>query len=305
MNDAERSQLLEFFYNTRPLGLLAGMLLYALGAGIVAYSGTAIDWRVYWLGQACVSLLQMSSAYLLVYFDRLQSPRRRMERNSNHQDPEEQARTARNLYLLAAFTTLLISAMLIVLLLRQRSLPPGALVILGVAFLFAYFYAVPPLRLAYSGYGELVAAVLLTNLIPGFAYLLQEGDMIRILGILTLPLTILYLALTLATSLEHYYEQIKSGKQNLMTRLGWQRGMSLHNLCILISYLTIGMGALFGLPWTLTWPRLLTFPIGIFQAWQIWQIGNGAKPRWRLLRITAYATFAITAYLLVFTLWVK
>jgi 1,4-dihydroxy-2-naphthoate octaprenyltransferase len=227
-----------------------------------------------------------------------------VERSANKPDPEQQARAARNIYLLAAITTLTIGAMLTVLLLAQGNLTPGALVILGIGLLLGFFYAVPPFKLAYSGYGELVAAVLLTNLVPAFAYLLQEGELIEILGVLTLPLTTLYLALTLATSLEHYFEQIKRGQQNLMIRLGWQRGMFLHNLCILLAYLTIGLGVFFGVPWTLTWPRLLTLPIGLFQIWQIWQIGIGAKPRWRLLRITAYATFAITAYLLGLTLWV-
>ncbi len=304
MNNPDRTTLLEFLQNTRPLGLLTGMLVYAVGAGVIVYRGDAIDWGVYWLGQACVSLLQVSSSYLLVYYDLLQTPRRRVERSANKPDPEQQARAARNIYLLAAITTLTIGAMLTVLLLAQGNLTPGALVILGIGLLLGFFYAVPPFKLAYSGYGELVAAVLLTNLVPAFAYLLQEGELIEILGVLTLPLTTLYLALTLATSLEHYFEQIKRGQQNLMIRLGWQRGMFLHNLCILLAYLTIGLGVFFGVPWTLTWPRLLTLPIGLFQIWQIWQIGIGAKPRWRLLRITAYATFAITAYLLGLTLWV-
>ncbi len=304
MNNPDRTTLLEFLQNTRPLGLLTGMLVYAVGTGVIVYRGDAIDWGVYWLGQACVSLLQVSSSYLLVYYDLLQTPRRRVERSANKPDPEQQARAARNIYLLAAITTLTIGAMLTVLLLAQGNLTPGALVILGIGLLLGFFYAVPPFKLAYSGYGELVAAVLLTNLVPAFAYLLQEGELIAILGVLTLPLTTLYLALTLATSLEHYFEQIKRGQQNLMIRLGWQRGMFLHNLCILLAYLTIGLGVFFGVPWTLTWPRLLTLPIGLFHIWQIWQIGIGAKPRWRLLRITAYATFAITAYLLGLTLWV-
>lgn len=305
MQTPDRTPLLEFIQTTRPLALLAGMLLYALGVGVVVYRGETIDWGVYWLGQACVSLLQMSSSYLLEYYDRLLSPQRWRERYSNNPRPEQQARRERNIYLLAAITTLTIGAMLTVLLFSRGVIPPAGYLFLGVAFLLAFFYSVPPMRLAYSGYGELIAAVLLANLAPAFGYLLQAGDLIEVLGVLTLPLTTLYLAFSLATSLEHYFREIKAGRQNLMIRLGWQRGMFLHNLCILISYLAMGVATLFGLPWELTWPRLLTLPIGLFQVWQIWQIGNGAKPRWRLLRITAYATFAITVYLQVFTLWIK
>lgn len=304
MQNPDRTPLLEFLQNTRPLGLLAGMLLYALGAGIVAYRGESIDWGVYWIGQACITLLQLSSSFLLVYYDRLREGRRR-ERSAKNPRPEQQARALTSVYLLSAVTTLTIGAMLTALLLSRGEISPAGLLILGIAFLAAFFYAVPPLRLAYSGYGELIEAVLLTNLVPAFAYLLQAGELIEVLGVLTLPLTTLYLAMTLATSLEHYFADIKRGRQNLMIRLGWQRGMSLHNLSILIAYLTIGIGVFFGLSWQLTWPRLLTLPLGIFQIWQVWQISLGARPRWRLLRITAYASLAITAYLLVFTLWVS
>ncbi len=304
MQTSDRTPLLEFLQNTRPLGLLAGMLLYALGAGIVAYRGDSIDWGVYWIGQACITLLQLSSSLLLVYYDRLREGRQRL-RNAKNPRPEQQARALTNIYLLTAVTTLTIGAMLTALLLSRDEISPAGLLILGIGFLSAFFYAVPPLRLAYSGYGELVEAVLLTNLAPAFAYLLQAGELIEVLGVLTLPLTMLYLALTLATSLETYFADIKRGRQNLMIRLGWQRGISLHNLSILIAYLTIGIGIFFGLSWQLTWPRLLTLPVGIFQIWQVWQISLGARPRWRLLRITAYASFAITAYLLVFTLWVS
>jgi 1,4-dihydroxy-2-naphthoate octaprenyltransferase len=303
MQKPDRTPLTEFIQNSRPLGLLAGMLLYALGGGVIAYLGESIDWSVYWLGQACVILLQLSSSYLLVYYDRLQEIRRAARATKNPR-ADQQYRALTSGYLLAAVTTLTMGAMLTVLLLSRGELSPASLLILGLAFLFAFLYAVPPLRLAYTGYGELIAAVLLTNLIPAFAYLLQGGELMGVLGVLSFPLTTLYLAFSLATSLENYFAEIKRGRQNLMIRLGWQRGMFLHNLCILIAYLTIGLSVFFDLPWTLTWPRLLTLPLGLFQVWQIWQISQGAKPRWRLLRITAAASFAITVYLLVFTLWV-
>lgn len=304
MQKPDRTPLIEFIRNSRPTGLLAGLLLYALGGGIIPYRGESLDWSIYWIGQACVTLLQLSSSYLLVYYDRLLEFRR-TERSAKNPRADQQARALTSGYLLAAVTTLTLGAMLTALLLNRGALSPASLLILGLAFLFAFFQAVPPLRLAYSGYGELIDAVLLTNLIPAFAFLLQGGELMGVLGVLTLPLTTLYLASSLALSLEHYFEEIKRGRQNLMIRLGWQRGIFLHNLCILLSYLTIALGALAGLPWTLTWPRLLTLPVAGFQVWLIWQISLGARPRWRLLRVTAYASFAITVYLLVFTLWVS
>jgi hypothetical protein len=60
---------------------------------------------------------------------------------------------------------------------------------------------------------------------------------------------------------------------------------------------------LFGLPWSLTWPGLLGLPFGVFQIVQMNGIAAGAKPRWRLLMITAGTTFALTAYFITWALW--
>lgn len=283
--------------------LLAGALLYVLGAGIVVYRGDLFDWRNFWLGLALVVLLQLSCSYLTTYYTRLQSPM--PDRVASSEDSSgDGIPLSRGMLLLLAISTLTAGAMITVSLLAVDAITPAVVLVLGLAFILAFAYAVPPFRLVYTGYGELVMAILLTNLVPALGYLLQAGEMTSLLGTLTFPLTALYLAMLLALSLESYYADIKAGKQTLMVRLGWQRGMFLHNVLILIAYLLIGIGMLLNMAWALTWPRLLTLPIGLFQFWHIWQISNGGKTRWKLLRITAIATFAITVYLQAFTLWV-
>lgn len=283
--------------------LLAGALLYVLGAGIVVYRGDLFDWRNFWLGLALVVLLQLSCSYLTTYYTRLQSPM--LDRAADVEGSNgDGIPLPRGMLLLLVVTMLTAVAMITVLLVAAGAITPAVVLVLGLAFILAFAYAVPPFRLVYTGYGELVMAILLTNLVPALGYLLQAGEMTSLLGTLTFPLTALYLAMVLALSLESYYADIKAGKQTLMVRLGWQRGMFLHNLLILVAYLLIGIGMLFSMAWALTWPRLLTLPIGLFQFWQIWQISNGAKTRWKLLRITAIATLAITVYLQAFTLWV-
>jgi 1,4-dihydroxy-2-naphthoate octaprenyltransferase len=85
--------------------------------------------------------------------------------------------------------------------------------------------------------------------------------------------------------------------------LGWQRGMGLHNLLILFAFLILGVAVVLGLPFQIVWPAFLGLPIGIFQIWQVTRIMEGAKPRWRLLEITALASFSLVAYLLAFSFW--
>lgn len=282
--------------------LLAGTLLfYAIGAGIAHFLGTRIDLAVYILGQACVLLLVLSSAYLSEYFAMLEYPV--LKRGQNGANRAEEFLRLRNALVQAAAVALTVGAVLTVMLFARGAVNLPAILFLGIAFLLAFFYAVPPMRLARSGYGELVTALFLTGITPALAYALQTGETHRLLILLTFPLTAICIAMLLANDLETYYTDIKDGRKTLMVAVGWQRGMSLHNILVLFSYLLVGLAAVLKLPWPLAWPMLATMPVGLFQIWQMWQINNGVKPRWRLLRMTAYASFGIMAYLVAFALW--
>lgn len=305
MNRSQPTPAVLLIRYARPWALLAGVLLYALGAGVVRYQGYPLDWPVYFLGQAVVTLLQISSYYLKVYYDLLADPRRRRGKQEEQADEEGTGPVdlPRPVVLQAAITALTIGAVVTVLLITQKAISLPTLVILSVAFLLAFFYAVPPIRLVYSGYGELSQAILITNLFPALAYLFQTGELHRLLGMLTFPLTALYLAMTLARQLPSYAADLRQNRQNLMVRLGWQRGMFFHNLLIFVAYLLLGFAALLGLPWGLTWPALLTLPVGLFQVWQMSRISGGAPPSWKLLTLSAIALVSITAYLITLALW--
>jgi 1,4-dihydroxy-2-naphthoate octaprenyltransferase len=280
---------------SHPWILLASILFYALGGGVEIYQSGSVRWDVYWGGQLVVLLLLLSIYFLREYFSLPVIP---LSRRS-----EPAPVFNRNGLLLISATALTAGAVLTVMLFASGALTSPAILFLGLAFIIAMMYAIPPLRLAYSGYGELVFSILQANLVPGLAFLLQSGVFQRILPLLTFPLTFLYLASYLALHLQRYSEDIHLDRKTMLTRLGWQRGMALHNLLILLGFLVMGISAIFGLPWSLTWPGLLGLPVGIFQILQMNWIAGGAKPRWRLLAITAGATVALTTYFITLALW--
>ena len=289
----------------RPFYLLGGFLLYALGAGIAHYLGRATDWHVYLLGQAVVTLLQLGTLFLDEYFvslSALPGPIHRAEGQPHNDEPFHLGRWPS---LLGSATVLTMGTFFTLQLIRAGDIHLEALTILIVAFLIAIFYATPPVQLNHSGFGELADAIFLANLVPAFAFLLQAGFFHRLLAMTTFPLTLLYLAMALALTLPTYAEDIKQNKRVLMVRLGWQRGMNWHNLLILCGFLLIGLAMISGLPWKLGWPTFLALPVGLFQIWQMVQIRSGARPRYRLLVVTAVATFALVAYLFTFTFWIS
>jgi 1,4-dihydroxy-2-naphthoate octaprenyltransferase len=294
-----------FLRISRPLLLLASVLAYGLGAGIADYLGAYINWNTYLAGQVWVIALLLGSIYLFEYYNVLS------ESNNPHQNPRPRINGSSGLsrppvtMLVAAAGSMTAVASLSVLIIRTMHPSPATLLIMGLAALGAISYSVPPVRLAFSGYGELLIALFIANLTPSVAFLLQEGEMHRLLAMSTFPLTALFLSSTLAFELAEYVADLRHNRRTLMVRMGWQRGMSLHNAMLLGTFLLIALAVTFGLPLFIGLPAILTLPLGVLQIWQMRRIADGAKPNWTSLKLTASVLFATTAYLLTFAFWTR
>lgn len=295
-----------FIRLARPHFLLGGALVYALGVGISHYLGNQVDWGLYFLGQGWVSLLQLGTHFLNEYYD---GP---VDANNPNRTPFSggsgaigPGRLPRNVALIAAGTCLTFVASLTVVLISQTALPPAALLIMVIAFLGAFLYSAPPIRLASSGYGELTTSILVANLVPAFAFILQTGDLHRLVSMSTFPLTALHLSMMLAYELPDYGSDLRYEKKTLMVRLGWQSGMLIHNLLILAAYLLLGLAMVYGLPFPIALPGFFTLPLGLFQIWQMRRIAEGLPPNWTALTLGSAMLFALTAYLLTFSFWTR
>lgn len=294
-----------FIRLSRPPFLVGVAILYALGVGIAHYQGATINWSVYLLGQAWVTALQLSAQYLNEYFDApgdQHNPNRTfLTGGSGAIGP---GRLSRQTALLSALACLAILASLTVLLLsRAGDGLPLMILIMGLAFLGAFFYSVPPVRLENSGYGELTTSVLVTFLVPAFAFLLQTGELHVLLVMSAFPLFSLHMAMLLALELPDYGSDLRVQKRTLLVRLGWQQGMALHNLLVLVAFLLVAFARLYQFPWFAFWPALIPLPLGLFQIWQMRQIANGAKPNWNTLTLGAVALFSAMAYFLTLAFW--
>lgn len=295
-----------FFQLTRPAFVLGVALLYALGAGVADYLGATINWQLYLLGQAWVTLIQLSAHFFDEFFGfRFEQENPNRSLFSRRSGALGEQKLARETALWAGVVCLTIAASLTVVLVRAAQ--PGLDIILIMVLIFAgaFFYAVPPVRLVSSGYGELTTAIVAANLAPALAFLLQFGELHRLLAMAAFPLTFLSLAMLIVFELPEYASDVKFGRQNLLVKLGWERGMLLHNVLVPMSYLVLGLGVLLGMPVALAFPAMLAFPLGIFHIWMLNRIADGAKPNWPALTLSAAALLGITAYLLTFAFWTQ
>lgn len=295
-----------FVVLSRPFFLFGAALVYALGAGIARYLGANIDTGIYLLGQAWVTSLQLATHYLNEYFDAAAdaaNPNRTIfSGGSGALGPDG---LPREVALWSGISALAATTSFTVMLMRANNWPPELWLVVVLIFLGAFFYSVPPVRLVASGYGELTTSIVVANLVPAFAFLLQMEPLHRLVPMTTFPLTLLHLAMMLAFELPDYMTDLRYEKHTLMVRLGWERGMQLHNLLILVASLLLGISMLFGLPPAIGLPALLFLPLGLFQIWLMLRIAAGAKPNWNVLGLTAILVFGMATYLLAFGYWTR
>jgi 1,4-dihydroxy-2-naphthoate octaprenyltransferase len=293
-----------FLRLSRPLFLLGGVIMYALGVGIAAYLGETINWRVYLFGQAWVTLMQLSTQYFNEYYnapaDLSNANRTYLTGGSGALGP---GKLPRQVALIAGLTCLAFLASLTVVMISTIHPSWDAYLIMGIAFLGSFFYSAPPVRLEASGYGELTTTFLIAFLVPTFAFNLQADRLHRLLAMSSFPLAALVLAMLIAFELPDYANDMRHNKRTLVVRMGWQAGMGLHNILILSAFLLFLLARLFGFPWFATVAGLIPLPLGLYQVWQMGNIANGAKPNWNILTIVGLAVFAITAYLLTLAFW--
>jgi len=283
---------------TPPL-LAASVLTYALGAGIADYLGYSPDGWVYAFGQVIVLLILICSRILFEYYELLKQGAQ----------PFSSRKSGSRADILSPQVLLTVAVILITFTIAlgytlSRSITSEGLVFfqLAVLMLLSVTFIGQP-RLAFSGYGELVQALIICSLVPTFAFSIQFEGLHQLLLYATFPLIFLFLAIRFALELESYASDLKSGQRSLLIRLGWQRGVLFHHVLLITAFILMAAASLFGMAWRLVWPALLAMPVALFEIWLVNRIALGLPPRWSLLRVTAGLTFALPVYLLAINFW--
>lgn len=272
----------------------AVFISYLVGTGFVSYVGRPINGLIFWLGLAIVWLFFLSSEFLagLNFYS---IPQLNLDRTLQVK--------LKNIFLQLCLSCLSVGAGLTVFIFLQGKSGLDIWLFLALFFILNVVLVMNPQNLRNTGFRDLLNALNLTVLTPAFAVILQLGELHRSLLLITFPIFFLIIAIFLAFSLENYYENLKTGYKTLMTVFGWKMGMNIHNLFLLIFYLTYGIGAALGLPSRLLIPALAAFPFSALEFWEMWRISIGEKPRWKFLKFCAWATVGVLSYFLLFELW--
>lgn len=286
--------------------IIAGILTYLFGAAIPNYLGQAFNWVGFTGGLVFLFFLMSGgmilSAFYATYFVRRGTPDTRPDLADLEPATLERFRTMTLTLALALLTT---ATFLLVALISSHNLGSAAAFMVLIAAVTTLLSVLPVFRISRSGFSIIVETFFVAVVIPAIAYFLQTSEYHRLLGLLSFPIVLFYFAMLVALSLKTYPENDNQYGRQLIQVIGWQSGMTLHNLGILLGYLWIGASFMLKIPGFLIWPPLLTLPFGLFQVFHFTRISQGAKPQWRLIQLLAYGIFGLTTYLITLSLWIN
>ena len=298
-------KLSAFLRLSRPIFLLGGIVLYALGALVARYEGYPLDWGAYLVGQLFVSSLQLMTHYLNEYWDmevdQLNKSRTLFSGGSGVLSGGE---LPREIALSAAFVCMAVNSASAIALVFQYRAGPAAWAIMLLALLGALFYSSPPLKLASTGYGELTASVIVAGLVPAFAHLLQTGRPSLLILLATAPLVVFHYAMLIAFEFPDFLSDEAAGKKTLLVRIGRRNGATLHNTLIVAALVLATANSFIGLPIKVAISVAITAPLALWQVISVRNLQRGEPVSFQRLTFGAVALFALTTYFIAFSFWV-
>ena len=281
-----------FIRLTRPVFLLGGALLYALGVTMAARRGVSIRLSLVLLGQVMVTAIQLMAHYANEYYDvasdRLNSKRTWFTGGSGVLPAGELVReVARRASRAAGLVGIVTIAVVTI-----QSPLAGVLGI--ISLLGAWFYSAPPFALMGSGWGELTTSLIVALLTPLTGFVLQAGYIDAQVLIVCTPLVVIHLAMLLAFEFPDWEADTATGKRTLVVRLGQERAVYVHAALIAIATIWLVVASLSWLPARYVW---LTIPLA---AWQALSLTWHARHGWAglpLLTLSAVSLFVLSSVL--------
>jgi 1,4-dihydroxy-2-naphthoate octaprenyltransferase len=263
----------------RPLFLVGGFVLFALGAAVAAFAGATIDWRLYALGQLTVTSFQAMTHYANDYFDydadRANATATRWSGGSRVLANGE---LPRSVALITALALALLGTAVAATLAVHAKTGPWTAALFLLTLTLSWSYSAPPLQLHSRGVGELNVAVVVTFLVPLAGFYLQSPDLrgLRLLLLAVVPLCALQFAMVLGVAFPDAAADASVGKRTLVVRCGGARAAWLYALAVSSAYLALPWLAWGGLPAPVTAAVAVGAPVA---AWRCFCVVGSAD--WR------------------------
>lgn len=290
----------------RPLFLVGGFVLFALGAAVAAFVGATIDWHLYALGQLTVTSFQAMTHYANDYFDyEADRANRSATRWSGGSRVLANGELPRSVALSAAVALALLGSTVAANLVAHDETGPWTAALFLLMLILSWAYSAPPLKLHSRGVGELNVAVVVTFLVPLAGFYLQSPELrgFRLLLLALVPLCALQFAMVLGVAFPDAAADASVGKRTLVVRCGGPRAAWIYGLSVGSAYLALPWLALGGLPSLVSAAATVGAPIAGWRLWRVIGCADWRSPErfeslafWAVALLVGTSLFELAAF---------
>lgn len=283
----------------KPFRLVSLVLTYVLGGGLVQYVRGMHSWSSFIQGGIFLFMVVLSIDYLRLL----------QELTDAQKWPEgimlKEVKQVRLVIAVITATSITAATTIFTGWMVGGVLWQGLIFLLIALIILGVFYYLSQAVESIQPFQILFEAFLIVVIPPAVAFFLQSENLHRLLTLVVIGLVPAYLGFRLLIQLQHYGRDYKHGIHTIVTQMGWNRAMVLHNALILLTYLLFALTALLGFPWFLLWPVFLTLPIGLLEVGLMERVRRGGKPLWRVMQFATLSVFLIPIYLLAYAFWIR
>lgn len=276
------------FAMARPMQLLAVTLVYMMGTGIgLATSDASLNIAVWWVGYLALIPVSASIHYANEYADYETDVLTIRTPFSGGSGALVKSGVERHVAIIAAWIALVIGTVIALGALFTGQLSAAALGVLFFGAFFGWMYSLPPLMLAWRGWGELDNAMLGGVALPLYGYAVQTGQVDWEIVLTTLPFGMLVFINLLATTWPDRQADAAVGKRTLATRRPTVHLRILYLLAMVSAFALLLAYTGWLIPLNVTVASFLALPVAIW--------GSITYTRWH----TPLPTVAAMAFMLI------
>jgi 1,4-dihydroxy-2-naphthoate octaprenyltransferase len=222
-----------WFALSRPPFHTVGVLPFILGAVLAWHHTDVFHWSVFAWGTVGVVLVMLATYYAGEHWDHAEdsiSASGAPSRFAGGSGVTQRGLLPRRAAGWASVVSLLLALAVALTLWLVYGTGPWTVPFCALGLLGGFFYSTPPLRWVTTGIGELWIAFCYGWLPIAVGYYLQAGEIAPIVHWLAIPVGLTILNVILLNEFPDYRADSKSGKANLVVRLGRHKASLLYGL---------------------------------------------------------------------------
>jgi len=207
------------------------LLFYTLGSTLAVIGGYGFDLGRFLFGLGIATAAILSMSYSNNYYDAEADQYNTPTPFSGGNIKLWQNKHLHRLLKPVALFFMSLSLIFTIIVITIYSFPLEFLLYVIAGNLLAWYYAAPPLKFAYRGFGEVIAIITAGLMLPGFGYFILAKTLDLLFLLFSLPLMLYILIFILNAEIPDVESDRKGKKKNLIIRTNPHYGLQIASLC--------------------------------------------------------------------------